>query len=156
MARLYEIDAAIENCVDPETGEVIDEEALNALLIEKDEKINGIAEWYLNLCSDAEQYKQEKDKFAQRQRVCENKAKVLKQYLETYLHGEKFKSTTVTISYRKSNSVEVDDVSKLDSRFLKVVNPEADKTAIKDYLKSIGATSMEGAHIVEKNNINIR
>ena len=36
--KLYEIDEAIMACVDAETGEIVDAEKLEALLIEKEEK----------------------------------------------------------------------------------------------------------------------
>lgn len=40
---LYEIDSAIMDCVDEETGEIIDLEKLEALNIERDKKVEGIA-----------------------------------------------------------------------------------------------------------------
>lgn len=33
MPTLYEIDSAVMDCVDEETGEILDEDKLNALLI---------------------------------------------------------------------------------------------------------------------------
>ena len=47
--KLYEINEAIENCVDTETGEILDEAALDALKIEREEKIRNIAAWIVNL-----------------------------------------------------------------------------------------------------------
>ena len=40
---LYEIDSAIMDCVDEETGEIIDLEKLETLNIERDKKVEGIA-----------------------------------------------------------------------------------------------------------------
>lgn len=40
---LYEIDSTIMDCVDEETGEIIDLEKLEALNIERDKKVEGIA-----------------------------------------------------------------------------------------------------------------
>ncbi len=45
MATLYEIDAAIMDCVDAETGEIIDEEQLTTLLMERSAKLEGVALW---------------------------------------------------------------------------------------------------------------
>lgn len=42
MATLYEIDSAIYECVDSETGEVIDEEKLNALMMERKKTAIGV------------------------------------------------------------------------------------------------------------------
>ena len=61
--KLYEIDNAIMDCVDMETGEIIDVERLSALQMERDQKIEGIGCWIKNLLSDAKALKEEKDNF---------------------------------------------------------------------------------------------
>ena len=69
MANLWEIDAHImQACIDTETGEVIDEELLNKLSLERDQKIENIAKWIKNLEADAEAYKQQKTVFAEKQK----------------------------------------------------------------------------------------
>ena len=45
MATLYEIDEEILNCVDQETGEIIDPEKLAQLQMDFDKKVEGIALW---------------------------------------------------------------------------------------------------------------
>lgn len=60
MATLYEIDEEILNCVDQETGEIIDPEKLAQLQMDFDKKVEGIALWIKNLLSDAEAIKAEK------------------------------------------------------------------------------------------------
>ena len=74
MASLYEIDNAIMECIDPETGEIIDAERLTALQMERDKKIEGVACWVKNLDADAAAYKAEKDAFAARQAKAEKLA----------------------------------------------------------------------------------
>lgn len=59
MATLYEIDEEILNCVDQETGEIIDPEKLAQLQMDFDKKVEGIALWIKNLLSDAEAIKAE-------------------------------------------------------------------------------------------------
>jgi hypothetical protein len=58
--NLYQINAEIENCIDTETGEILDIEALNNLTLEKDTKIENLACWYKNLMADVEALKAEK------------------------------------------------------------------------------------------------
>lgn len=53
--NLYKIEEEILKCVDTETGEIINVEALNALKMQRDTKIENIALWIKNLLSDAEQ-----------------------------------------------------------------------------------------------------
>ena len=42
---IFEIDEAILECVDLETGEIIDAERLDALQMERDKKIENVALW---------------------------------------------------------------------------------------------------------------
>lgn len=154
MATLYEINEQILDCVDMETGEIIDMDKLQELQMSFNDKVEGIALWIKNLLSDAEAIKAEKDKLAERQKVCENKAKNLKEYLNVFLEGQKFKTPRVSISYRKSKSVDVSDISLLDNEYLKFKEPEADKTKLKKALEA--GEIIEGATLIEKNNIQIK
>ena len=154
MATLYEINEEILACVDMETGEIVDMDKLQELQMQFDEKVEGIALWIKNLLSDAEAIKAEKDKLAERQKACENKAKNLKEYLQNCLAGQKFKTPKVSISYRKSESVQVDDMSKLEDDYLKYKEPEVDKTKIKQALKA--GVQLAGVQLIEKQNIQIK
>ena len=58
---LYEIDAAMQECIDPETGEV-DAERIEALAMERDKKIENIALWIINIKADIETAKAEIDR----------------------------------------------------------------------------------------------
>jgi hypothetical protein len=154
MATLYEIENAILECVDLETGEIVDTEQLAALQMERAEKIENVALWYKNLLSDAAAYKAEKDAFAEKERRAKAKAESLKQFLLSALAGEKFKTTRVNISYRKSSSVVVDDVLQLPPKYVKFSLPEPDKTAIKQAIAS--GEEVDGARIEEKQSIQIK
>lgn len=154
MASLYEIDAEIMACIDGETGEIIDDEKLAALQMERDKKVENVALWYKNLTSDAAAYKAEKDAFAERERVAKNKAESLKKYLDSALAGQPFKSTRVSVSYRASDAVIVDDVQLIDPAYLKFAEPTPDKTAIKKAIKA--GETVDGAHIEQRSNISIK
>lgn len=154
MASLYEINAAIENCVDTETGEIIDIEGLEELQIQFSDKVENIALFIKNLTSEAEAIKKEADSLLSRKKTCENKANNLTKYLSSILCGEKFKTPRVSISYRKSSSVNVTDISKLDPRYYKEIAPEADKTKVKKALSE--GIKLEGVCLVENTNIQIK
>ena len=154
MANLYEIQKELLECVDQETGEIIDIEKLEALELEKDKKIENIALFIKNLKADKEAYKKEKQLFAEKEKTTENKIASLTSYLSDFLKGEKFKSTRVTISYRKSESVAIDDIGEVDKQYLKEVEPQADKTMIKAALKE--GIEVPGAHIEKKESIQIK
>lgn len=154
MGNLYQIEEAILACVDMETGEIVDCEKLAELQMERDDKIQNIALWVKNLEADAEAYKKEKDSFAEKQKAAENKAKRLKEYLGTYLDGQAFKSTRVSIHFRSSEAVNITDVTKIPEQFLKYAEPTADKVAIKKMLKE--GFVVDGAELVTNSNIQIK
>ena len=152
--KLYEIDEAITKCVDAETGEIIDAEQLDKLYMEKDEKLENIALWIKDLKAEAEALKAEKMAFAERQKVAENKMESLKKYLAYALDGKAFKSTRASVSFRKSQAVEITDIYKLDENYLRYKEPEADKTAIKEALKA--GKTVAGATLVENTSVIIK
>lgn len=152
--NLYEIDNAIMDCVDEETGDIIDEQRLDELQLARDIKIENIACWIKDLNAEAKALKEEKDNLDKRKKVCENKADSLKKYLQNYLGGEKFKTSKCAISYRNSESVEVSDVKLLTDEYLKFAEPTANKTAIKEALKS--GEEVAGASLIKKVSIQIK
>ena len=153
---LYEINEEIMNCIDEETGEIIDLDRLNALEMERDTKISNVACWIKDLKAEAEAIKVEKQALEKRQKAAENKAESLKQWLLFALNGEKFKDARCSISYRKSEQVVFDEgfcFSSLPAHFKKVTI-EPKKNEIKAYLKT--GAELEGAQIVTSNNIQIK
>lgn len=152
---LYTINQEILNCTDLETGEILDEQAFEALQMERNEKLENIALWVKNLLSESEALKAEEKAFAERRKAAENKAESLKRYLDSALKGQKFNTTKVAISYRKSTSVDVLDVEKLPEAYRKTVTTvSADKTAIGAALKA--GELVDGATLIEKNNIQVK
>ena len=141
---LYEIDKSIEqlvNAVDPETGELlVDNDALDALMMERDGKIENIACFIKNLTADAKALKDEEAALAERRKAAEKKAERLKDYLTYVLGGEKFQTVKCAVSFRKSQTVEIDEgftawAEKTgNDNLLRYKAPEANKVAIKALL----------------------
>ena len=154
MASLYEINAAMLECVDLETGEIIDVEKLQELQMEREQKIENVALWIKNLLSDAAQYKAEKDAFAEKERAAKARAEKLKEYLHDALAGEKFKTTRVNVTFRNSSRVIVDDVLNLHPRFVRFADPEPNKTEIMAAIKA--GEEVAGAHIESSQSIIIK
>lgn len=151
---IYEINEQILNCIDLETGEIIDIDRLNDLQLERDTKIENVACWIKELKAEAEALKAEKMAFAKRQQVAENKMESLKKYLAYALDGQAFKTTRASVTFRKSQAVEIDDIYKLDENYLRYKEPEADKTAIKEALKA--GKTVAGATLVENTSVIIK
>ena len=150
--KLYEIDNAILECIDLETGEIIDTEQLDKLQMERDTKLENVACWIKDLKAEAEALKNEKQALAERQKVAENKAESLKKWLAYALQGEKFKTTKCAISFRKSEAVEVTDeglnnLMKEHDELLTYKAPEPNKTKIKQALKD--GLNVAGVQLVQ-------
>ena len=153
---IYEIEAAILETVDQETGEVIDIDRLNALEMERDKKISNVACWIKDLKAEAEAIKAEEQSLNHRRKVCENKMESLKTYLATFLNGEKFKDSRCAISYRRSEKVTFADDFVVDSLpdEMKKITIEPRKTEIKEFLKAGG--EIEGVRIEENTSMTIK
>lgn len=153
---LYEIDSAILDCIDQETGEIIDSDKLTALNMERDKKISNVACWIKDLKAEAEALKTEKQNLAKRQQICENKVESLKNWLMYALNGEKYKDSRCNIRYQKSTSVsfaEGFDFNSLPEDFKKIT-VEPKKTEIKNAIKD--GWTFDGVTIEENNNIVIQ
>lgn len=158
MATLYEIVKEIEDFefqIDEETGEILNFAELDALELEKEVKVENICLMIKNLESDAVAYKAEKNSFADKEKAATNRAERLKKYLQNMLAGEKFKSSKVSVSYRKSEAVEVIDVKYVPAEYLTITQEvKPDKKAIKEAIKK--GAEIKGCMLVEKQNMSIK
>lgn len=154
MASLYEINQSIMDCIDMETGEIIDIDQLHELQMDRTDKIRNIACYIKNLRSDAAAYDEEAKTFAARKKAAQGKADSLTAYLSSMLNGEKVKDKEYSISWRKSESVNITDDSLLPDTYLVPQPPKVDKAGIKAALKA--GTAVTGAELAEKNNIQIK
>ena len=151
---IYEIDEAILSCIDLETGEIIDTEQLYKLTMEREAKLENVACWIKELKVEAEALKAEKQRLAERQKVAENKMESLKNYLAYALDGQAFKTVRASVTFRKSQAVEIADIYKLDENYLRYKEPEADETAIKEAIKQ--GKTVAGATLVENTSVIIK
>lgn len=162
--NLFEIDDKITACVkldesrvvDTESGEIIDLEAIAALEMERDKKIENLGCWYKNLLAEAEALKAQKNAFAEREKAKKAKAESLRGFLSRYLNGKKFESAKVAMSFRKSEAVEFDKayLMSVPTEYLKFKEPELNKTAVQKAIKA--GESVPGCELVVKNNLQIK
>ena len=150
--KLYEIDNAILECIDMETGEVIDAEKLDALNMERDAKIENVVLWIKDLKAESEAIKAEKLALAERQKVAENKVEGLKKWVAYALGGQKFSTAKCAVSFRNTESVEVTEegleaLMKEHDELLTYKAPEPNKKAIKDAIKD--GLSVAGVQLVQ-------
>ena len=151
---LYEINTALMALIDDESGEITDYDKFSELEMTLAEKRENILLWIKNLNADAKAIKEEEKVLADRRKVIENKADNLRKYIEYDLAGEKFKTARVSVSYRKSTAVNVLDLNKIPAEYLRMKEPEADKTAIKEALNN--GVKIEGAELIENISMQIK
>ena len=142
--NIYEIDNAMFSLIDEETGEIKDFEAFEELQMQKEEKIENAALWHKNLIAESKAIRE---------------AESLKNFVNRTLNGNKFSTSKVAISYRKSTAVEVDDefidyAMKNNNDLLTYKQPEPNKTVIKGMLQ--GGFDIPHAELVERNNMSIK
>ena len=161
--NLFEIDDAIQRCVklensdnyvDTETGEIIDTAAIEQLEMDRDTKIRNIACWIKNLESDENALAEQIKVFTARKNAAKNKRESLKSYLAAFLNGKKWQNSEVAISWRKSESVEVEEGAAIPEQYLRYKEPEINKAQLKADLKA--GTVVYGCQLVTKNNIQVK
>ena len=150
--KLYEINAKMEElmekweaCIDQETGEIMDdvvfdiEEELTKLQLDRDEKIEDCACYYKGLLAEKNALKEEEQNLAKRRRVVENRVQSLKAFISHALGGQKYKSPRVSISYKRTPSVQVNNINELikfDNGLVRYPDPEPRKREIQNLLKT--------------------
>ena len=145
--KLFDIDEKLAACVkldesrvvDTESGEIIDLEAIAALGMERDKKIENLGCWYKNLLADAEALKAQKNAFAEREKAAKAKAESLRGFLSRYLNGKKFDAKCI---------------GDVPEEFLKFKDPELDKVAVKKAIKA--GETVPGCELVARQNLQIK
>lgn len=150
---LYDIETAIEDCVDLETGEIIDFDRLEALQMERKKKIEGVACWVKDLAAFEKALKEEQDAIAAKRKATQKKIADLKAYLMEHTNGEKFQTPRCSIHFRKSERLEVEEGASVPDEFLKTT-VTLDKAGLKEAVKA--GREFPGVQIVEGQNIIIK
>ena len=158
---LYDIDAQIaaldgaaedDMLIDEETGELISvSQALDALRMEREEKIENVACWVKNLCAEADAIREEENRLVKRRKAAETKAANLKAWLLAAMTREdgttdKLKTGRVMVSVKKNPPSTVVDDALLPSTYkVEKITYQANKELIKRELLSGG--EVPGAHL---------
>lgn len=158
---IYDIDARIaalsnaaedDMLIDEETGELMTvSQALDALRMEREEKIENVACWVKNLSAEADAIKDEEINLAKRRKAAETKAANLKAWLIAALTREdgttdRLKTARVAVSVKRNPpSTVVDDALLPSSYKVAKITYQADKDLIKRELLAGG--EVPGAHL---------
>jgi hypothetical protein len=165
MRALYEIDQEILDCVDMETGEILDTEKLDALQMERERKLEGVALWVKDLKAEADAVKAEADKLTARKKALDNKIESIKAWLLFALDGEKLKTPRCNVYQTHSQRVaivgdEKDLIAWLERNtedpreFIRYKEPELKRDEIKKTLKD--GVKIPGAVLEETESVVIK
>jgi hypothetical protein len=163
MRALYDIDQEILACIDDETGEILDTDRLDALQMERERKLEGVALWVKDLKAEAAAVKEEADKLTARKKALDNKIEAIKTWLLGALDGEKLKTPRCNVYQMRIQRVNIPDEPKLicflqtlnePEKFLRFKEPELRKDEIKKALKD--GTIIPGAELEETESVVIK
>lgn len=159
--KLYEIAPALRFAlddieVDPETGEILNADALHAVEAQAAEKVEATALYLRELDAEAKAAKEEADRMLARVKSMQKRSDYLKAMLLDALHATgKVKTGRVTVSIRTTQAVEIEEGANLPEAYTTVkttVNPN--KVAIKQAL--IDGVEVPGCHLEARESVSIR
>ena len=158
---LYDIDAQIaaldgaaedDMLIDAETGELLSvAQALDALRMEREAKLENVACWVKNLSAEADAIREEENRLIKRRKAAETKAANLKAWLLAAMTREdgttdKLKTGRVSISVKRNPPSTVVDDELLPSTYkVAKITYQANKEMIKRELLAGG--EVPGAHL---------
>lgn len=158
---LYDIDAQIaaldgaaedDMLIDEETGELISvSQALDALRMEREAKLENVACWVKNLSAEADAIREEEIRLVKRRKTAETKAANLKAWLLDAMTRDdgttdKIKTGRVAVSVKRNPPSTVVDDALLPSTYkVAKITYQANKELIKRELLAGG--EVPGAHL---------
>lgn len=158
---LYDIDAQIaaldgaaedDMLIDEKTGELVSvAQALDALRMEREAKLENVACWVKNLSAEADAIREEENRLVKRRKAAETKAANLKSWLLAAMTREdgttdKLKTGRVAVSVKRNPpSTVVDDALLPSSYKVAKITYQPNKEMIKRELLAGG--EVPGAHL---------
>lgn len=159
--KLYEIPTKIRAALDgidcdPETGEILQADALHAVEAEASDKIEATALYLRELDAEAKAAKDEADRIIARVKSMQKRSDYIKSMLLDALHATgKVKTGRVTVSIRTTQAVEIAEGADLPEAYTTVkttVSPN--KVAIKQAL--LDGVEVPGCHLEARESVSIR
>ena len=160
--NLYEIDARLANLldvdddiVDGETGEIVSLEEVEALEMERAAKIEGWGLWIKNRRAEIDAIKAEEKNLKERREHIERITASSMERYRQYLAGEKVSTPRLSVSYHKSEAVEIDDDAIIPEEYeRKKIIVDPDKVALKAAIKS--GQQIDGVRLVQRQSMTIK
>lgn len=147
--------------VNEETGEITDnseilKELFDNLQLTMEDKFDNCQRYCLTLDGEAEILDKEIKRLQAKKQAINNKKDRLINMMRNAMTTagiSKMKTSLYSFSIRESESLEVLDIDNIPREFLRI-KKEADKKAIKDYLKTGG--TIDGCQIIKNKSLGVR
>ena len=161
--KLYEINAEIEKAlleaIDPETGEIKDTSVLESLNIAKGEKVKSIALQILNMESEEAEIDKALKRYLAMKKAQRRNIDKLRAYLKYHTEGQEYNFTEVKIKYLTSEETVITDKEAFEKyckrhKDLFTYEIKPNKAAIKNAILS--GVRVKGAEIVINKNLQIK
>lgn len=137
--NLYEMTVAANQLYDLLTSGEIDEQTFADTLqaMGTEEKLESYCKVIRQLEADAEMFKAEKERIANKQKMVENSVERMKKAVIEFMKAQgtdKTSAGTFTVALSTSKAVNIVDENKIPARFLVEQAPKIDKSAIRKEL----------------------
>lgn len=159
--KLYEIPTKIRAALDgidcdPETGEILQADALHAVEAEASDKIEATALYLRELDAEAKAAKDEADRIIARVKSMQKRSDYLKAMLLDALHVTgKVKTGRVTVSIRTTQAVQINQEQAIPEAFTtKKITISPNKVLIKETISAGGC--VPGCELIERESVSIR
>lgn len=160
--KLYEYNKAFEealaHCIDGETGEITDFSIIKELELDKEQKVENSALYYLGMLAEINAYKEQEEKFKKKRILIEKQAKWFLNYIKENIDKD-YDFKTVRLSFKSSEETVITDKEAFEKyckrhKELCTIEYKPNKTAIKEAIAS--GLKVKGAEIVKKKNLQIK
>lgn len=153
--KLYEIIRAIDEILDDEALEPDQRHALlDQVGLDLDNKLESLCRAVKNLEAEAEVYRDRAREWTAKARSLESRAEWLRSYLAHHIPaGEKWKRGDSSISYRKSQAVNVTNLEEVPNEYRRIEISVAKSDAIRELKAGI---IVPGLELVESYNIQVK
>ena len=163
MINIYKLDAKISSCiqldeehvVSVDDGEILNLQQFEALQMERDAKVEGLACYIKSVIADEAALNAEIKVLQERKAVKTREKERCTAYLAGVLYGEKFETPRCKITWRKSEICNVLSLDSIPDEYKRTkVTVDADKTKIKKAIKD--GVEIPGAEVIEKLNMTLK
>lgn len=148
MDNLYLVSKDMANLIDPETGEIADYEAFEALQLRKEQLVSEMGNAFLNICAEGDAIDEAIKRLEGLKQKNMAKQQKMMDHLRQATGEENYKTPFITIQFRQTKATIIDDKDAIPEEYITTkttVTKNPNKDAIKKAIES--GVEVPGAHV---------